>query len=1208
MTRPLLTLGLAAALSLGAAPPASAADEVCISSKALEAVTACPGSPTQVEVSARRKLKIGAVAPAPSSARDPTKAPSPDGGAGASEVRRGAGAKPGVNSVAAIQQLETLFAATPANSPDRAKLMKRLGDEYVDLESISFRRKIEGRAQADEQRRKKNAGAAESLLAEATKAEKIESAARQAAIKYYSLLKTQYPRWCQMPNAQDPAKSQGCGDELLYYLAYEHEQEKKPDQARKVYLELVQGWPASRYVPSAYLAFGELFFEEAQGDPTRWSLAEQSYKEVIKYPAPENKVLGYARYKLAYVYWNKGDFAQAISELKKAIEFGTQFPALASARQIASSARRDILPLYALAGEPTRAHDFIRPLSGDTGASSEGTFKMMDELGQAYLDIGNYKSGVSLYRDLMTRDEGPKTCAYQAHVTEATLALKSGDKQAIKQELDRQLEVYQRSVKKGYPAEVMARCANTTADLLVETAMAFHLEAQGTGGVRGTANKETMALAAQLYDLVAKSFTAEQWSRFEFPRIVKEDWPTPLSIKYQRADLLYFQKDWSACGPAFDAVVAEDPGGPLAAESAYAALLCYQEVYHAAHQNRADRVGLGEAGRLGRVDLAPRELTPSDKAMLGAFDRYLCYVKPSAGDREARERVVEVKYARARIYFENHRWEEAAVAFRDVALNHPDSDAGIYAAQLSLEALNVLGTTMKPARPACYEEMSRDVPKFVDAYCAEGMKKENTESCSTLARVSCDLERTTLDGMVRGADAVNGAEATYERAAGAYLEFWNRRGKPSAEGKLPPCGRMDEVLYNAAKAFQAARLLAKAISVRKILIDPRNNLDRTELARKAIREIGQNYQAIAVYDEAASYYERYARENPTGALAPESLEDAVLLRLGLGQEKQALEDAELFERSYGSKQPALSAQIAFAIGAHDAEHGDPQTARKRLLASMRAIDRSAPPDVQIVAHALLGRVLALGNDSKGAAAEYTRVKASFKDPASLRARLGEIPAPEADRRLGKVLSAVGEASFFFAEQRRREVEQIRFPEYKGAGTRADVLQHINTRVSAWIKKKQPAIESAEKAYLTIEAIQPVPPPSWMIAAGSRVGQMWGRFVAEFRAAPIPKEWQQHGPSPYGDLTWDEIRTEYYEQIDRASEPYRQRAKVAYQACLRYSLKYQFFDEHSRSCEVWLSKNYGSEYHLIDELKASPSWVASPLDGRPALVELSPRTP
>lgn len=68
------------------------------------------------------------------------------------------------------------------------------------------------------------------------------------------------------------------------------------------------------------------------------------------------------------------------------------------------------------------------------------------------------------------------------------------------------------------------------------------------------------------------------------------------------------------------------------------------------------------------------------------------------------------------------------------------------------------------------------------------------------------------------------------------------------------------------------------------------------------------------------------------------------------------------------------------------------------------------------------------------------------------------------------------------------------------------------------------------------ALEPFPPPRWVIASGARVGQMWGKFVAEFRAAPIPKEWKQNGPSPYGDLTWEEIRGEYYRAIDEKSEP------------------------------------------------------------------------
>ena len=145
--------------------------------------------------------------------------------------------------------------------------------------------------------------------------------------------------------------------------------------------------------------------------------------EVTRFPAPGNKVLAYAHYKLAYVYWNKGDVAQALGEMKHTIEMGAQFPNLPNAAPLAASARRDIVPLYALRGDPKKAHDFFfRPLSGDSAGQSAHTFQMMDDLGQAYLDVGHYQEGIDLYQDLLKRDRGPKSCAYQAHVTEAVLA------------------------------------------------------------------------------------------------------------------------------------------------------------------------------------------------------------------------------------------------------------------------------------------------------------------------------------------------------------------------------------------------------------------------------------------------------------------------------------------------------------------------------------------------------------------------------------------------------------------------------------------------------------------------------------------------------------------------------------------------------------------------------------------------------------------
>ena len=61
----------------------------------------------------------------------------------------------------------------------------------------------------------------------------------------------------------------------------------------------------------AYLAFGEMFFEEGLTDPAKFGLAEQSYSQVVKYPPPGNGAFGYAQYKLGLVFVKTGDTARA---------------------------------------------------------------------------------------------------------------------------------------------------------------------------------------------------------------------------------------------------------------------------------------------------------------------------------------------------------------------------------------------------------------------------------------------------------------------------------------------------------------------------------------------------------------------------------------------------------------------------------------------------------------------------------------------------------------------------------------------------------------------------------------------------------------------------------------------------------------------------------------------------------------------------------
>ena len=74
----------------------------------------------------------------------------------------------------------------------------------------------------------------------------------------------------------------------------------------------------------------------------------------------------------------------------------------------------------------------------------------------------------------------------------------------------------------------------------------------------------------------------------------------------------------------------------------------------------------------------------------------------------------------------------------------------------------------------------------------------------------------------------------------------------------------------------------------------------------------------------------------------------------------------------------------------------------------------------------------------------------------------------------------------------------------------------------------------------------------------------------------------------------EIRTAYYGALDDASEPQKQQAKSAFEVCLGYSVKYQYFDQFSRTCEEWLATNYKNEYHLVDEFRGAPNRVNSVL--------------
>ncbi|MEP7123769.1 MAG: hypothetical protein ABJE95_22765 [Byssovorax sp.] len=331
--------------------------------------------------------------------------------------------------IVGIQKLETLVAVRPAVESEQPALLRRLAEAYVDLESTALRDQLDRETRTGSAR-VHNPSEVAARSAEAERSARIVAAARKNAIKNYEALATRYPTYCAAADLH-------CGDEVLYFLAYEHQQSKHDDDARRVYLDLIKRFPQSKYVPDAYLAFAEWLFLEAQSDPARLVLAEQAYRKAAELPPPGNRIWGYAHYKLAYVYWSQGDMPRALAEIKQVIEFAAKFPALPNAERLGVTARKDLVPIFALAGDPLKAFAFFKTLSGDPAGETRGALAMSVELGQSYLDTGHYGECVALDLDLLQRAPGEATCKLIAQLDRAIPGVGQAGATAVKAALEK---------------------------------------------------------------------------------------------------------------------------------------------------------------------------------------------------------------------------------------------------------------------------------------------------------------------------------------------------------------------------------------------------------------------------------------------------------------------------------------------------------------------------------------------------------------------------------------------------------------------------------------------------------------------------------------------------------------------------------------------------------------------------------------------------
>lgn len=1194
---PLLVGAQATGTAATTTSASSGSGAVCISAAAQSTANACPsGAPAP---SARAGAPTGA---APSShlqqatKHEEAKAPQQTGPSVTIDVRSEALQQHvEARALDLLQQeittTERIVTRMRAGDPRGADYLLRLAETYFELQTYwnnrarSFDQPLYDAQQAG------HADEVTNITRQQTEAEGHLTEARQSAIRTYARLVQDYPDYARM-------------DEVLFSLAYALEEMHNSDQALQVYMRLIKGYPQSHFIPHAWLSFAEHYFND--GD---MSAARQFYAKVLEYP-PEtpNPVYGYALYKQAWVMYNLEDFRGALTQFVSVLEFVQEHPDTRDAVNLARQSRHELVLPYSRVGRPNQALQFFRRYATDDAQA----YEMLESLAELYYDTGQWPETIQVYHTLMSEQpSSDKVCYWQSRVTNAIISSRPKPEQTT--EIQRLVDVMDAFAGANHPPEAQTECRQATATVLVELATAWHREAIGTDEAPGTNDRNTMNLAGQLYRMLTERFP--DMEQLQFPDIDRRDWPTLYRVQYFYAELLWRMENWAECGPAFDRVVELNPQGEFTSDAAYAAVLCYNSLYqqqysaterdtrtHAqaasdgATSGRGRRRGRGAAAAAPAAPAGPppaRDLTPVEQGMLGAFTRFVCYVSDS-------DELPTVKYRRARIYYESNHYEEAAVLFRDIALNHSTSELGEFAANLYLDSLNTIYA--RDQNSSCVNEISSNIEPLSSLYCnTQDARDTHADLCEVLANLRCGVLRLQAEGMQH--------DHNYREAAGLYVSI----AREHAE-----CGQRDQMLWNAAINYESARLLGRAIQVRQALI---NNFGTSELARRAIYLVGANYHALAIYSQAADWYERFAREyagedgssctddqrtQGTCAIAYVALENAVFFRLGLGQEDAAIADAQLYERNYRRTRARETSQVIFSLGSIYERRHDWLHVFAHYHDFLHDYGRSALPHEIIRANVQMGRAKYESDDAEHAEPFFRAAVSAWNHNAA--DAIAHAEGSDSDRALwlARAKEATSEAFFYLAEYDYHDFRAIHFPRFSGQRTLSSVMHWTQADLFPWMQHKFEALHTAETAY---NLIAPLEIPQWQIASAARVGEMYRTIVDDVRSAPVPEEIENddelygiytdtlervlNGSTPGPDNHWDtpdDIQCTDTSTEDTCQHAPIRQATERFQFCLTLATRVRWFNEYSAQCESELNQLDAARYPLAAELRGTPTFI------------------
>ena len=489
---------------------------------------------------------------------------------------------------------------------------------------------------------------------------------QERSIKLYRQILQNYP---QFQRAHEATFYLG---QALNEIANATGDAKRRDESNLELTRLVKTYQDSRFIPDAYLLIGEYYFDknEAMKALTAYQRAA-SFRDFEKY--------AFANYKLAWCWYNVGEYGKAIDTMKTVVDYSTKQANTKGNIQLQDEALKDLVRFFADAGNLDEAYEYFGKLG-----RPELVRDMLKRLAATYFEQGKFEQAIQTYRRLITEQPtAPTAPEYQNEIIQCLT--KMGKKEDTIAEIDRLRTQYGKS-----SSWARANASNTesikSAQELIEKSLrtvATNYQIEGNK-LTGEAQKRVRALAEGAYATYLEEFPDSKYS---------------YDMRHDYGELLYKLKKFDVAYDQYMKVVAMDPKGKHSKFCAESAIFAADEFVK--KDKKSDGPGSGTE---------PIELTDWEKKLLTALDQFAKLYPDDA-------KVRSIIYKSAYLLYNNNQFKDASDRFRIVIGMDPKSKEAEQAANLILDSFTLVEDwpNLKEVSKAFYDQ---------DGLGSDGFKKE----------------------------------------------------------------------------------------------------------------------------------------------------------------------------------------------------------------------------------------------------------------------------------------------------------------------------------------------------------------------------------------------------------------------------------------------------------------------------------------------------